>query len=535
LAPSLAFGLQGATRFSVGYQLVDQNDRPDWGVPGSLMEGMINYDPAAGGDRYRDRFYGHRSDYDDVLSHAVVGRFEHDLSFNLRLRNVTRWSDTDREALYTVPNNYDPENLLATTQRQAYVRDNGSLSNLTNLESTFETGGLRHTLIAGFEATADNSMANRYPTNNELGNPGPTPISNPDPDRPLAGFVGLIPGETADIDLSTVGTYLYDTVQLSRKWLVNGGFRVERYGVSIDSRTAAGEPQGPDGYDRTDVTVGAKAGLVFKPVDRGSFYASISSAPLPPASFLSTPDISREGDNAFPGWEGGPNNAASDVQRATNLELGTKWNVHDDRLTLTAAAFRTKRSNIAMAGTVDGESNTFAGYGEQVLRGVELGATGSLTRAWSIYGGMLLMDSERRHGPEVDAARIAANPGDYGPATTTNGDELAFTPHFSANLWTTYEMPFGLTLGGGVRARTASYVGRTDNHQRIIPNGTTGKLPGFTVLDLMASYRVNRNFTLRFNADNITDHFYPLSSNWPARRIFLGPARNFRISTDVSF
>lgn len=535
LAPSVAFGLQGPTRFSAGYQVVRQNDVPDWGIPAAAMEGMRNYNPAAGGSSIRAKFYGHAGDYDDVTSHAINGRFEHDFSRGPRLINTTRWSDTDREALYALPTGFNAATGAATTQRQAYVRDNQSFTNLTNLESGFNTGSVAHSVTAGLEITSEKSSANRYPTNGILGNPGSTPIGSPDPRRPLAGLAGLTPTQIADIDVSTVAGYLYDAVQLHPRWLLSAGLRLERYGVNLESRTAAGAPQGPDGFDRSDVTLNGKAGLTFKPTEDGSIYASFGLSAMPPASFLSNPDISREGDNAFPGWNAGPNSADSKVQRARNYELGTKWAFNRNRLTTTAAVFRTERTNIAMAGTLNGVPNTFAGYGEQVVQGVELGASGAITRSWSFIGGILLMDSERRHGPQVDAARLAANPGDYGTATTTNGDELAFTPHVSANLWTTYQLPFGLTLGGGVRHLSESYLGRPDNAERIIANGNAGKLPGYTVADFMAAYRVNRNFTLRFNMDNMSNAYYPVSTNWPGTRVILGPTRSFRIGTDFSF
>lgn len=535
IAPSIAFGLEGSTRFTLGYQGVKQNDLPDWGVPGAMMPDMIGYIPAAGRSANRSKFYGHAGDYDDVTSHAIIGRFEHDFSSRVRLSNIARWSDADRQALYALPTGFTPATLSVATQRQAYTRENRSFSNLTNLELSFNTGAVSHTATTGFDISSENSDAGRYPANGILGNPGSTSLVNPDPRRPLPGFVGLTPTQTAKVDLSTVGAYFYDTMHLHRKWVATAGIRLERYGVTLASRTAAGEPQGPDGFDRDDTNVSGKAGLVFKPRENGSIYASFGVSVMPPASYLSTPDISREGDNAFPGWAAGPNSATSKVQRARIYEIGTKWNLHDNRLSATAAAFRTLRTNVAMAGTLDGVPNTFAGYGEQVVQGIELGATGSITRAWSIFGGILVMDSERKHDSRVDAARIGANPGDYGSVRTTNGDDLAFTPHLSANLWTSYRLPFGLTLGGGLRGMSDSYLGRPDNAERIIPNGNAGKLPGYAVLDLMGAYVVNRKFTLRFNMDNVTNSYYPISSNWAGSRIFLGPARSFRISTDINF
>ncbi len=534
-APSAAFGLDQLTRVVLSYQHVEQHDLPDWGVPGALVEGMNAFSAAAGSDANRSRFYGHASDYDDVTSDAVIARVDHDFIPGVRLSNQTRWSRTDREALYAIPTGYAAATRLVTTQRQAYARQNTSISNLTNFSAPVDTGGFDHTISAGIEISRERSDADRFPTNGVLGNPGSIPIDDPDPGRPLAGLVGLIPLQTADVRIDTLAAYAYDTVQLTPRWQISGGLRLERYNVELASRSAAGAPQGPDGYDRSDSTVSGKAGVVFKPTVSGSLYAAIGVATLPPASYLSNPDISRDGDNSFPGWSAGPNSAAANVQRSTNYEAGVKWELLDERLGASAAVFRTNRRNVAMAGTVNGVANTFAGYGRQVVQGVELGVTGSITPAWSVFGGLLLMDSERRHDAAVDAARRAANPADYGTASTTNGDELAFSPNTSATLWTTYLLPSGVTIGGGLQQRGESFLGRPDDAERIVANGVFGVLPGYTVVNALAAYTVNPRLTLRLNIDNLTNELHAASSNWAGTRVSLGPARAFLISADVGF
>ncbi len=535
VAPSVAFGLDGGTRATLSYQHVQREDLPDWGVPGALVEGLITHNPAAGGEANRARFYGHVTDYDDVRSDVALARIDHDISPSLQLSNTTRWSSTEREALYTVPTGYNAAANTATTQRQAYERESGAIANQTNLTAQARTGTLHHAISGGIEYAHETSSANRYPTNGVLGNPGPTPIGNPDPTRALTGLVGLVPVQMSDVTIDTIAAYAYDTIQLSTRWQATGGLRLERYDVRLDSQTAAGAPQGPDGYDRQDTTVSGKVGIVFKPTEAGTLYGEVGSATLPPASFLSNPDISREGDNAFPGWEAGQNSATSKVQRSNNYELGTKWSLLNQGLSVGAALFRTERTNVAMAGTVDGVPSTFAGYGTQVVQGVELSAAGNVTPAWMVFGGLLVMDTERQHAPEVDAARIAANPGDYGTRTTTNGDRLAFAPNITANLWTTYRLPVGLTLGGGVQHVGDSYLGRPDDAERIIPNGNAGKMPAYTLVNALATFEVNRNVTLRFNIDNLTNEFYAASANWNGSRITLGPARAYMLSTDVRF
>src|SRR5690606_25095461 len=104
-----------------------------------------------------------------------------------------------------------------------------------------------------------------------------------------------------------------------------------------------------------------------------------------PGSYLSNPDISRAGDNAFPGF------VDEDIM-SYNYEIGAKWSLFDNRLTTTAALFRTEKHL-----PVNTAINVKAGDGEQIVQGLELSVAGQITEAWSIFGGLALMDSERRH------------------------------------------------------------------------------------------------------------------------------------------
>ncbi|MCW5603406.1 MAG: TonB-dependent siderophore receptor [Burkholderiales bacterium] len=525
-APSLAFGLGTPTSLVFSYQHIRQDDRPDWGVPAQMIGGMFRFDARAS-TASRSNYYGLFSDFDDVTSDSFLAKIEHKLSPSMKVSNQTRWSKTDRSALYTLPTGYAPATSLVTTQRQAYSRENTTLSNQTNLSAAFDAMGVRHTLATGLELSRETSDAGRYPTNARLGNPGTTNIFNPAPGRNLAGFTGMVPTQTASVEIDTVALYAYDTIEFSKQWQATGGIRLERYSASIESRTAAGAPQGPNGYDRSETSVNGKVGVVYKPRDNGSIYASYGTSTLPPGAFLSNPDISREGDNAFPGWQG-QNHRASKEQRLVNYELGTKWDLSDNQLSVAAAVFRTERKNVAMGPAAVAP----VGYGEQSVQGVELGVSGAITRAWSVFGGLVLLDSKRKHSAAVDAALS----GDYtNGATTTSGDELAFTPRKTANLWTTYRLPFGLTLGGGMQYVDSSYVGRPDTADRVIPNGQVGKLPGYTVFNLMAAYEVNRNLTLRLNLDNVTDKLYAVSTNWSAQRVQLGAPRTLLLSADMKF
>lgn len=549
-APSLALGLGTDTRFTIAGQFVAQNDRPDWGVPVALVSGMINYDPTllsgANRDDLRDTYYGLNSDFDETQSSVLRARFERTLSPNLEFSSQLRWSFTDREAAYTLPSGYAAATDLVTTQRYAYARENESLSWLSNLSAQFATGGLQHNAAVGVEYSREQANARAFAVETNPG--GATqPINNPNPDR-AGPFTGA-PTELSEVRVNTLAIYAYDTVQLSSQWELTGGLRLESYDVEIDSATVGGVSTGADGHNISETTLAGRLGLVYHPTENGSIYAAVGVAPQPAAAFLSSSDISRGGDNAFPGYSAGMNSEGADVQQSINYELGAKWELFDERLLATVALFRTERQNVAItgrSGLTTADPITLQGYGEQIVQGVELGLSGDITPEWSIFAGALFMDSERQQSATLDLYRCRAQPGDYGLAATnvgiaacnaalhgTNGNALAFTPEVSANFWTTYEFPFGLTVGGGVRYVGESFVGRPDDAERIIRNSSANMLPDYWVANAVVSYDVSDQVTVRLNVDNITDEFYAVSTNWAAHRAILGPSRSFLLSLNV--
>lgn len=228
--------------------------------------------------------------------------------------------------------------------------------------------------------------------------------------------------------------------------------------------------------------------------------------------------------------------------RSVNYELGAKWDFAGGALSTTAALFRSEKRNLAVVGRdVPGGdpegTNTLQGYHKQRVQGLELGASGAITPAWSIFAGVLISESERRISQELDDARRAgaSGAGDYGTATSTNGDSLAFTPDFSASVWTTYALPLGVTIGGGLQHVGSQYMGRTDDATRIIPNGRWGEVPSYTVVNALVSWDINERIDLRFNIDNLLDKEYVVTTNWPGSRATPGASRSFLLSMGVRF
>ncbi|MGH8374419.1 MAG: TonB-dependent receptor, partial [Pseudomonas sp.] len=233
--------------------------------------------------------------------------------------------------------------------------------------------------------------------------------------------------------------------------------------------------------DDTSEFVTGQFGVVYKPAENGSIYASYATSATPPGNTL--------GD----GSEGNPlggtpdrngNLLKSDMEPETtkNYEIGTKWDLLNNRLSLTADIFRTEKDNAR----VQTNTTTFENVGKTRVQGVELSASGKLTDKWQVFAGYAYMNSE-----QVDGGDLPAN-------KANNGNELPNTPKNSASLWTTYQVTPRLTIGGG-----AFYVDDVFGSA-----ANTTMVDSYVRYDAMAAYKLSKNVDLQLNVQNLTDETY---------------------------
>ena len=117
-----------------------------------------------------------------------------------------------------------------------------------------------------------------------------------------------------------------------------------------------------------------------------------------------------------------------------------------------------------------------------------------------------------------------------GPTVSVDGStDLAYTPSSAFTAWTTYQFPFGLTVGGGAR-----YSGEMKRGN----DGAVGT-PAFTedywVVDAVASYAVNEHLDLRLNLYNLLDEDYVAAINKSGYRYTPGAPRSAMLSASFSF
>ncbi|HEU5122642.1 MAG TPA: TonB-dependent siderophore receptor [Verrucomicrobiae bacterium] len=467
LAPSLAFGLGTPTRLTLSYFHMTQDNVPDYGIPwvpsntNSLLKKYSN--KAAPVDF--SNFYGLKDyDFEDIETDMATAIFEHDFNESLRLRDLFRYGRNYRNSAITAPRFVDVNtSTLIRRQLQRREMENEIFANQTDVQIDLETGPLEHAIVTGLELSRELQF-NRNDA--QTANQPFTGLFNPNPNDPPLGPMPQIMRDPSNAQADTLALYAFDTIKLGEKWEATGGLRWDH--VEADYRSTTNH------FERTDDLISWRAALIYKPRENGSVYFGYGT------SFNSSIEGNTGltlSDSATSG-----NNFNLKPEETHSFELGTKWELFNERLLLSGALFRTEKVNARTQSAATDE--TLVLNGEQVVQGIELGASGSITKNWKVTAGYVFMHSEIESSG--DPAEVGA--------------DFDNTPEHSFSLWTTY------TLGDFDLGFGANYVGDRLNNNSGSANPRTA--PDYWLFDAMAAYHVNDNVTLRLNVYNLADEDY---------------------------
>ena len=513
VAPSLGFGLNGATRVHVDHLHVDQDNVPDGGVPTIGLPGYTSPDvkrpyltDAAPVDP--KNFYGSVNDYDKVKADMTTVRVEHEFSPNMRLSNVSRYGRTRQDYIlsawlasatnFTAPPGSDPSTwTVARSTRTSKDVENKILTNQTVLTVGFDTGAVAHTLVTGLEFVSETQVS--YNRTN-LGSMDAANLYRPNPHDPVKNMNPVRTGAYNEGDVDTQSLYLFDTMKFGERWIFNGGVRVDRFRGAYDAVALTNNVLVANRFNIGKTLVNGKASLLYKPTVNSSVYGMVASSKQPPGAAFT---VSGNASSA--------QNPAYDPQATRTYELGGKLDLLRQKLALSAALFRTDVKNEVEQDPVDLQ---WYQTGHKRVQGVELGMTGALSTNWLVSAGYLYMDTSIESGRAI---------------TASGENSLTYTPKSSFTLWTTYELSPSFKIGGGARFSDELKRG-TDG-----AIGTPKTTESYWVFDAMASYRINPNLDLRLNVYNIADEEYVASSNKSGYRYTPGGARSASLTANFRF
>lgn len=314
-----------------------------------------------------------------------------------------------------------------------------------------------------------------------------------------------------DWRVRTLALAVMDTVDLNDRWTAFAGLRGDRFNYDLTTRSAAGVLAS---YPYSDTLWNGHLGLTYKLQPGAIVYGSVASAA----------DINGgESDVGTSSGYGGAviyngQIAGAKPEQSLNFELGTKWDLLDGRLLATAALFQTTKRGV-MEGADYASVGTF-NTGKNRVQGVELGLVGALTDKLSGQVGLAVMKS-----------RVLAS------ATASNvGHSLSNFADKSASAQLRYQATEAFAFGGTAKYESQRCAGQPDTGAVYTADGLCAQpVPGYTTLDLFASYRFNRALEGRVNVLNVTDKDYYLAAYRSGSFLYKGDARAVRVTVDYKF
>lgn len=507
IAPSITFGLDTPTRATLSYYYLKTDDTPDSGVPYNNPTGYSQYSGKPI-DVKQGIYYGWEDrDFQKQENQVGTIKLEHDLTDNLTISNTAVYNSSKNDYLWTNPddsqgNIYKNGNVWARVNSR--IADTDTFTDQLALTGKFNTGAFKHSFNLGAEYSDQETDRTQYILNGlsttgaEYNKCSPADIASgwctsvQNPNRgPWTGSISTEGADQYNTQTKSTSVYFLDSIEFNPQWILDLGLRWDKFdteqtmtygarnsAVLGSSTTPPTRQVGEQVKTESDTDFFTyQTGVTFKPVENGSIYASYATSANP------------VGVDAGDGSEGiGAAYSNLDPEESQTFEIGTKWDLLQDRLNLTAAIFRTEKQNAR----IQLSPTTYSNIGESKVDGIELGLNGKITDKWDISAGYTYLDSEAtKNGVSCRGTTCTDQ-------TVFNGNQMPNVPKNSATLWTTYQVLPQLQLGAGATAMDKVY-GDLAN---------TKYVPGYVRYDAMARYNVNENVDLQLNVNNLSDERY---------------------------
>lgn len=474
IAPTLGWKLGEATRLVLGYEYADDQRLTDRGVPSFAGTPLKGYDEV---------FFGSlAANHSEVQAHIARARLDHDFSDALTANLSAQYAHYDKY----YGNVYPRAAATATTvEMEAYnsdtIRENWMVQG--NLVWKGETGGIGHQLLLGFEASDQLTDAKR--SEGTFGAAATSRITVPLAQRLSLPTVTF--GASSRSSLSKVralSAYVQDQIDLGDLIKVVLGLRYDDFRITSTNRVNNFRAT------RSDGKWSPRAGLIFKPQENISLYASYAKSFLP-----------QSGDQ-FTVLDATTATLAPEEFR--NLEAGVKWDL-SERLAFTAALFQIDRTNTRANDPVTG---VVVQTGKSRTKGFETAMVGQLAKGLQVTLGYALQDGEIRSTTSAAPA----------------GRTLAQVPRHQFSAWGRYDFTDRLGLA----------VGAVRQSQQFATISNAVRMPGFTRIDAALFYKLSDAAQLQLNVENLTDTDYFPNAHTD-NNISTGAPLNARLGVKLKF
>jgi len=495
-------------KITTNYVHTDLSGYPDFGVP-YYKQGNV---PVTSAGIPRQNWYGFLNrDFQTARQDFGTGTIEYKVNEAITLTSKVRGEHSVLNYIGTLPQNPNTiagNPMLWTTTASAQSRYQNVDVWANQNEATFklDTGGVKHTAVLGVEYTNENISIDRYTgLSSELfgggstSNGAVTGVNLYAPQYTYIPFSTLpsLVGNPTRYGVNTSSVYVMDTANWQDTIILNGGIRYDGYSQSSSTNSAW--------LKQNNDLVNYNVGAVYKPMSIGSVYVAYATSANPFGSEL---------DATGTDYGGVPANTAILLgpERNKAAEVGTKWELADRHLLVSAALFQTTKDNARETVPVNGVQTLTSGAAYRI-QGIDIEAEGKITDRWSIFGGLVLMQSK------VTQSGIASN----------IGLQLANVAHQSFSMLTKYKFDGGWELGGQAVYRSKVYGGT-------FAANTGNELPAYWRFDAFVEKKIDKNWTMKFYAQNLTNKlYYDTLYRSAVPFVAVAPGRAFYIVTTAKF
>ncbi|MEA5513949.1 TonB-dependent siderophore receptor [Nodularia sp. UHCC 0506] len=357
-----------------------------------------------------------------------------------------------------------------------------------NLIGKFKTGSIEHNLLFGVEVSREQTKDQidfRQISAIDIFNPVYRPES-------VSSFV--IPFGNIDTRKNSVGIYAQDQISLSQNIILVLGGRLDFSHQKYEDLLSASES-----FERNDTVFSPRVGVVIKPRENLSLYASYSQSFSPVIGRTRVLVNEQTGQSII----GEP----FEPERGTQYEIGLKANLLGDRLSTTLAFYNLERTNVAAQGLSEPLSQIQ--IGKQRSQGIELDVAGEILPGWNITASYAYTDTKilEDSRPEFQ------------------DKQLQNVPKNAFGLWSSYEFQSGNFKGLGLG------LGVFTQGERQGDLRNTFTLPSYWRTDASIFYRRDK-FRAAINIQNLFDQNY-----WEGARdiVRIVPGAPFTLTGNISW
>ncbi len=473
--PTATWILNDKTDLKFSYEHFADQRIADRGVPSKNNE-AVNANPSA--------FFGNPYEsYANTKIDNFSTILNHDFSSETNLRNQISYSLNNKfyQNIYANSSIDSNDNFKISAYNNLTQRKN--FTNQLDLTHKFKTYNIKHQTLFGSEITRQDSISLRK--NGNFNDTSSTLILNTQNslDYSSINFYKNKDVNNLISEIRVYGLYFQDQIEFNKYWQLIAGIRQDRFEINIRNNHDLTK------LSRIDSLTSPRLGIIFKPKEKLSIYSSYSVSYLPSA-----------GDQ-FDNFN--DKIKALKPEKMQNYEIGSKYDINQD-FSISSALFELQRTN-----TKANDPNKVGYYtlsGESRSRGVEFEAKGKILPKINSNLSYSLID-----------ARIVGQ-----TSTASKNNIVALAPKHKFTWENKYIYDSQLSLALAFIRQSSQFAG-VDN---------SSKLNGFKRFDFNILYKINKNYKVQLNIENIFNEKYFLTAH-NNNNLMPGSTRYFRINFNV--